>query len=265
MNEFKGNTVWITGGSSGLGEAMAKAFAAHQTTLILSGRNEQALHDVKHSCELLGAKVFIVVMDMNKPEEIFNIASQVTQLSGPVDILVNNAGISQRSVAAHTAFAVDQMIIRVNLLATIALTKALLPAMLLRKSGKIVVISSLVGKFATPLRSAYAASKHGLHGFFDALRAETYDQGIKVTLICPGFIHTNISVNALINDGEKQNKMDDAQANGMEPAVFARKVLSAVARGKRESYIGGREILGIYISRWFPGIFARMMRTQKVT
>jgi len=134
-----------------------------------------------------------------------------------------------------------------------------------RKQGHLVVISSLMGKFASPLRSSYAASKHGLHGFFDALRAETYRDNIKVTLICPGFVRTQISVNALIGDGSKQNTMDESTEKGMAPEKLAGKIIRAIEKEKEEVTIGGVEILAVYMKRFFPEILSRIIRKVKVT
>jgi dehydrogenase/reductase SDR family protein 7B len=121
------------------------------------------------------------------------------------------------------------------------------------------VISSLVGKFSTPLRSGYAASKHSLHGFYDSLRAEVAGQGIEVTLVCPGFIQTNVSLNALKGDGTRHNKMDSGTAKGMTAEHCAEKILKGLARHKKEFYVGGWDTYSVYLKRFFPGLFARMI------
>ncbi len=128
-----------------------------------------------------------------------------------------------------------------------------------------MVISSLTGKFGTPFRSAYAASKHALHGFFDSLRAEVYKQNIKVTLVCPGYIKTEISFNALNAAGAKNNKMDKNQEKGMVPEICAAKILEALNQNKTEVYIGGKEVLGIYLKRFLPGLLNRIIRNIKIT
>ena len=232
--------------------------------MILSGRNVAELNRVKQSCK--GASgIEIVPLDIAEHAEIFKITEGVLSRLGAVDVLVNNAGISQRSLAKETDFQVDTHIINVDLLGTIALTKAVMPAMIAQKSGQIIVISSLMGKFGAPMRSAYAAAKHGLHGFFDTLRAELYDDNIKVLLVCPGFIQTNISINAVTADGSKQGTMDDATNKGLTPSVLAAKIVKAVQRGKEEIYVGGREVMGIYLKRFFPRILSNFIRKAKVT
>ena len=262
--DFKNKKVWITGASSGIGEQIAYAFAKEGAHLILSARNKAELERVKNNCTN-ASKVDIVLLDIANHAEIFTIAKDVISKVGNIDVLVNNAGISQRSLAKETDFEVDTHIVNVDLLGTIAMTKAVLPSMLAQKSGQIVVISSLMGKFGAPMRSTYAAAKHGLHGFFDTIRAELFDDDIKVLMVCPGFIHTNISMNAVTADGSKQGTMDNATGKGIDPSVLAAKILKALKNGKEEIYVGGREVMGIYLKRFFPRILSRVVRKAKTT
>jgi short-subunit dehydrogenase len=154
----------------------------------------------------------------------------------------------------------------VNYFGTIGLTKEVLPEMIKKQNGHIVVISSVMGKIGTPLRSAYAGSKHALHGFFDSLRAELFSKNIDVTLICPGYIKTNVSKNALTGDGSKFDKMDDATGKGLEPGVLAQKILRVVSRKQEEAVIGGfKETAAIYLKRFFPGLLSRIVRKVNVT
>ena len=155
--------------------------------------------------------------------------------------------------------------IDVNLLGTIAISKAILPHFLENKNGHYVTITSLMGKFGAPLRSGYAAAKHGLHGFFDVLRAESYRENVKVTLVCPGYIRTNISKNALIGTGEKQGTMDEKTDQGMTPETLAKKILNAVRKGKEEVVFGGTEAMAVYLKRFLPGLLSKIVRTAKVT
>ena len=263
---FKNKRVWVTGASSGIGEALAHAFAGCGAHLIISARNEQELNRVAAECLKAGAaSVVVQPIDLTQHDAIPGVVGKVLQQVGKVDILLNNGGISQRSLAKDTALEVDKKLMNVNFFGTVALTKALLPNMLTHQLGHIVTITSLTGKFGSPLRSAYAASKHALHGFFDSLRAELGNTPIKVSLICPGYIHTNVSVNALTGDGTKQNKMDDATEQGMHPDRLAQKILRAIEKGKEEAYFGGKEVLGVYLKRFFPGYFSRLIKRAKVT
>ncbi len=261
--DFKDKVVWITGASSGIGEHLAYAFAKAGADLILSARNEQALQRVQQQCDP-NVRTLILPMDVTAFDRIRGLAARALNHFGRVDILINNAGISQRSLVKDTDLAVDQKIMDVNFIGTVAVTKAVLPYMIRQKSGQIVAISSVMGKIGTPKRSAYAASKHALHGFFDCLRAEVHHKGIGVTLICPGYVHTNVSVNALTGDGSKNNKMAETTQNGLPPDVFAQKALRAIRRGKEEVYIGGKEIMGIYLKRFLPGVLSRVVRKMDV-
>jgi len=164
----------------------------------------------------------------------------------------------------ETRLKVDKRIMEVNYFGVISLTKATLPFMLLRGSGHLVVISSLLGKFGIPLRSAYCASKHALHGFFDALRAEVQDRGIMVTLICPGWVRTEVSLHALRGDGSEHRQMDTPIAKGMDPHVCARHILNAVYKRKTEVYIAGAEKMGVYLKRFTPGLFNWIIRRMRV-
>ena len=182
-------------------------------------------------------------------------------------MLVNNAGISQRSLAAETDLEVDRKIFDVNYFGTIALTKALIPHFKENGSGHFVVISSVVGKIGTPLRSSYSGSKHALHGFFDSLRAELFEDQIKVSLICPGFVNTKVSINALTAHGDKQGTLDKATANGLSPEIFAVKASeSQLLVEKQEIVIGGLlEEVAVYVKRFFPLLLSRMVRKIPVT
>jgi short-subunit dehydrogenase len=223
------------------------------------------LEKVKSNCAS-GVNIIVQPLDIGKHNSFQEITNTVIEKMGKIDVLVNNAGISQRSMAKDTDFAVYERLININLLGTIGLTKAVLPHFIQNQSGYFVTITSLMGKFATPLRSGYAAAKHGLHGFFDALRLEHYSDNIKVTLVTPGFVKTNISINALVADGSKQNTMDEGQANGITPEQLAKMLLRDMKKGKREVYYGGlKEGLALKLKRFAPGILEMVLRNQKVT
>ncbi|MEM1220330.1 MAG: SDR family oxidoreductase [Bacteroidota bacterium] len=256
--------VWITGASSGIGEALAIAFAKKGARVILSSRRREALEAVKKNSSN-GDRMEVIPLDMTQAKDVQERAQEVIQQFGRVDILVNNAGISQRSLVKDTPLEIDRRVMEVDFFGTVALTKAVLPIMLAQKSGRILVVSSLTGKFGTPLRSAYAAAKHALHGFFDSLRAEVHDDGLQVMLICPGFIKTDVSKNAITADGTKHDKMDDKQASGMDPSDLAERIIRAMQAGKEEAYFGGYETFGVYLKRFFPRLFSRYIRQAKVT
>ena len=262
---YQGKVVWLTGASSGIGEALAYDLATRGAMLVLSARRAEELERVKARCQRPGNHM-ILPLDLADWTDFAAKVAEVEARFGHIDILFNNAGISQRSLARDTTIDVDRRLMEVNYLGTVALTKTVLPSMLRRKQGHIATITSVAGKLGTPMRSGYAASKHALHGFFDSLRAEVWRENVRISLICPGFIKTNLPLVALTGDGSPQGKMDNAQAKGMEPADFARRTLDALARGRDEVVVGGaKEHMGAWLKRFAPGLLARALRTAKVT
>ncbi len=262
---FKNKTVWITGASGGLGEALAYAFAKEGAKLILSARRESELIRVKKNCSLPENDLLILPLDLANHDEIPSKVSFALKTFGTIDFLINNAGVSQRAFAKDTNFNVDKKLVDTNFLGTISLSKSLLPYFIQNKKGHYVVVTSVTGKYGSPFRSTYAATKHALHGFFDSLRAEHFDDNIKVTLICPGFVRTHLTINALTGNGSPQNKMDDATDKGLSPELCAKKILSAIKNEKEEVYIGGfREVGGVYLKRFFPLLFSKILRKAKV-
>jgi short-subunit dehydrogenase len=268
MRTVKDKVIWITGASSGIGEALAYALAEKGARLILSARRKDELDRVKGNCpQATQPNIITLPLDLTKTETLKLSTEAACQVFGHIDILVNNGGISQRSFAKDTLIEVDRKIMEVNYFGAVALTKFLLPHFLERRQGHFVTVSSVTGIFGTPYRSGYAASKHALHGFFDSLRAELWKDvadKITVTMICPGFIHTPITLSAVTGDGTPLGRMDDAQYKGKPASWCADKIVSAIEKKKEEVYIGGIETLGVRFKRLFPKLFSRYMRTAKV-
>ena len=255
--------IWITGGSSGIGEAAAQKFSKEGYALILSSLNLQELERVKASCSS-PEDIRILPLDLADSGGFDQKVVIALSFFGRVDILLHNGGISQRSLIKDTQLEVDRKLMEVNYFGTVALTKALLPHFMERKQGQFGVITSLVGKFGSPYRSSYAGAKHALHGFFDTLRAEHHEDGISVTLICPGFIRTQVSINAVTGDGSPLGEMDQAQDQGMSPEACAEGIFKALVKKKEEVYIGGKETLAVYLKRFLPGLFSKILRSAKV-
>ncbi len=262
---FKDKVVWVTGASSGIGKAVTLALSKKGAKLIISSRNIEKLQKVKILCEHPD-KVKILQVDLDDYHHLDKLVQEAISLFGNIDILINNGGISQRSLAIDTGITIDTQIFKTNYFGTVALSKALLPYFIAKRNGHFVVVTSVVGKIGTPLRSSYAASKHALHGFFDSLRAEIHNDNIAVTLICPGFVNTDVSKNALTADGTPQNTMDKGTANGLSPETFAKRMLKAIRRKKQEVVIGGKlEVLAVYLKRFLPRVLAKVIRKLAVT
>lgn len=258
MMSFAGKVIWITGASSGIGEALAYEWSKLGAQLILSARRESELERVKAACAH-SDRCTIVPLDLSRQEDVERMADRVLQQFGSVDILVNNGGISQRSLVIETDLSVDRRIMEVDYFSGVALTKKLLPTMVAKGGGHIVAISSIVGMFGFPLRSAYSAAKHAVHGFYESVWAELHTQGIRVTVVCPGRILTNVSLHALTKDGTPHGVMDHGQANGITAESCARKIVKAVRKNKKEVYIGKKDLLMIYFKRYVPGLYYRLV------
>ena len=262
--ESMGNRViWITGASSGIGEALAYQLNAQGDKVILSARREDILTKVKNNCKF-SENALVLPLDLTDFDSLESITKNAISLYGKIDILVNNGGLSQRSLIIDTKFEVYQQMIDVNYLGTIKLTKHLLPFFITQKSGHFVTITSLMGKFSSPYRSGYCGAKHALHGFFDTLRMEHEKDNIDVSLICPGFIQTNVAKNALTGDGSALMKEDNATENGMPVNQCAEKIITAIKKKKFETYIGGKEKYAIYIKRFFPKLLHKIVLKSKV-
>jgi short-subunit dehydrogenase len=259
-SHFEEKIIWITGASSGIGEALAYEWSKLGARLILSARRTSELERVKARCAY-SDRCTVVPLDLSKQEDIEKTADHMLQQFGAIDMLVNNGGVSQRSLTIETDIAVDRRIMEVDYFSGVILTKKLLPAMVAKNAGHIVVISSIVGIFGFPLRSAYSAAKHAIHGFYETLWAELHTQGICVTVVCPGRIYTNVSLHALSKDGTAHGRMDHGQSGGISAEICAQKVIRAIRKNKKEVYIGKKDLLMIYFKRYIPWLYYKLVST----
>jgi short-subunit dehydrogenase len=254
--------IWITGASSGIGAEVARQYSKGDSRLILSARSSDKLEALKRRLPNPD-RITIAALDLSDSTSIQTAVDKVLAEGIIPNLVFHAGGISQRSYALETSMDVDRRIMEVNYFGTIELTKALLPAMIKNGGGSFAVVSSLVGLFGYGVRSAYSASKHALHGFFESLDVELGNQGISSTLICPGGVQTNISLNALQGDGSKTGVMDEMQSAGMPVEVAVEKMLAGVKRKKHLLVIGsGKEKLGVFMYKYFPGIFFKIAAKQ---
>ncbi len=257
-------TVWITGASSGIGEALAYAWSARGAELILSARRTDALHAVRKRCTAPD-RHHVVPLDLSDPDSLHDATETVLSTCDTVEVLIHNGGISQRARAVNTNLSVVRRIMEVNFFGAVTLTQALLPQFIEQGHGHIGVVSSVVGKFSTPGRTAYSASKHALHGYFDGLRAEVHDQGLRVTLVCPGYVRTNVSRNALTADGSPYGRESASIRNGITPDQCADAIIQAIEDERDEVYIGGLETYAVYLKRLSPALFNQIIRRIDTT
>ncbi|RNI27030.1 SDR family oxidoreductase [Rufibacter latericius] len=256
---FKGKVVWITGASSGIGAALALALSSQGALLLLSARNVENLEKVKANCTNPDL-VTVLPADMAEIDSLPEIAAQAWSVHDKIDYVFLNAGFAVRDRIINTEVELIKKVMDVNFFSAVVLTKALLPLMKARASGHFVVTSSLSGKYGIPQLGAYSASKHALHGFFDSLRAELETDEIKITLVIPGLVKTDISVKALKGDGSAYGKMQESISRGISPEACAKGIIQAVANGKNEVLIGGSEIASVWVKRLFPGLFSYLIR-----
>ncbi len=261
---FENKVVWITGASSGIGEALTYAFARKGAKLILSSRNKEALEKVKNNCTKSRNEIHILPLDLSKLKTLNKKAKKALSIFGRVDVMVHNAGQASRDLVVNTDIQIDKKIMDINYFAAIVLTKSILPSMLKRKSGHFLVISSVSGKYGVPKLSAYSASKHALHGFFESLRAEAARDNIKITMVVPGLVRTNITVNALKGDGSRYGRQMLVQEKGLDPSTVAAKILEKALKNKEEVLIGRLDLFGVYCKRLFPVLFSKIIRNHPV-
>ena len=258
---FEGKVVWITGSSSGLGEALALECAKEKAKLVISARRESELQRVKKDCAkfISEENILILPLDVSELSDPNAEVQKVIQKFGRIDILVNNAGVVQRSYVIDTPIELERKMMEVNYFGPVVLSKAVLPGMRKQGSGHILAVSSVMGKMGFPGRSTYSAAKHALHGYFETLRIEEKKNGIEVHIICPGYIKTNVSLNAVTADGKIYGKMDKGQERGMDPNVAARKVMRAICNNRFETFFGGKELIAITLKRLLPSLFYRLI------
>ena len=254
-------TVWITGASSGIGAACACRYAAEGARLVLTSSSAERLDEVAGKCRASGAEdVIVLPYDLTCLNDIDSLVKKAWGAFGGIDIVMLNAGISQRTNVEDTSMEMIRKIMEINYFAPVAIAKALLHKMIGRGGGRIAVTTSIAGRFGFPLRCGYSSSKFALYGFFETLQAEYNKDGIKVTLVCPGRVSTNISRYALDKGGKPHGIMDPGQASGMSAESAAEIIVDAVRKGRREVLVGRHELLMVYIKRFFPGLCALLSR-----
>ena len=261
---YSGKTVWITGASSGIGAELARQFAEEGARVIISSPEAEELEEVRLSLESVSRDVHSVVFNLGNPEEVEATAKQVLKEYGRVDVLMNNGGISTRAEAIETSLELDRRVMEIDYFSGVILTKSLLPSMIEQGYGHIGVTSSISGKFGWPQRSAYAAAKHALFGFYKSLWAETNQKGIRVTIFSPGRVRTNISYHALLKDGKEHGKMDPGLDRGITPATCARLMIRAMKRNRKDVLIGRGELIMVWIHKYCKRLYHSLVNRIEV-
>ena len=258
--ELTNKIIWITGASSGIGEALAYAAAKENAKLVLSARRENELKRVAANCKIAEENILVLPLDLENTSDIEDKVNTVTGKFGRIDVLINNSGMGHRTKAVNTSTEIDRKVMEVNFFGTINLTKAVARKMQAQKSGKIAVISSIMGKYGLPLYSTYSASKHALYGYFESLRQELYADNVKVLIVSPGFINTDVSTKLLTETGGEYGIKSDSQDKGMSPADCAQGIIKALKSNRDHKFVGGYEIFSVYVKQYFPKMFYKLMR-----
>ena len=262
---FTGKVAWITGASSGIGEALVHEFIRRGATVIASSNDLPGLERVKADCADKSVKVRCVPFDLSDTSDINELVGKQINEVGRIDYLLNIGGISQRASIEETPLWLDRKIFEINYFGTIAFTKAVLPYMIKQRFGHVLATSSISGRFGFPLRSAYSASKQALHGFFETLYLENKKHNIMSSVIIPGRVRTSISLHALNAEGREYGKLDDGQARGIDPEKAARIIIKGMIRKKHEILVGKGELLMLHIRRYLPWLFFRIADKIKST
>ncbi len=265
MDFFNRKVVWITGASSGIGLALTELLCKLGARLILTSSNEEKLKSAAEICKANGTECKTLPCDLSDSTQFTGLSQKALSFFGKIDVLILNAGKSQRGKAVETELKVDRLLMELDYFSNITIAKEVVKNMKQSGGGHVAVTSSITGKFGFPLRSAYAAAKHALHGFFETLGIEERKNGVFVTIVCPGRINTPISYSAILPNGATHNKLDKGQDSGMAAEVCARKYLRAIQKKKREVYIGKKEIFMVHIKRFFPSIFYKIADSIKPT
>ena len=258
-------TIIITGASAGIGEELAVALAARGANLVLAARSEEALARVQQRCEQAGGRAIAVGTDVADPEACRRLVERAVESFGGIDILVNNAGISMWARFEEvTDLSMFERIMRVNYLGSVYCTHYALPHLKARK-GLLVAISSLTGKTGVPTRSAYAASKHAMQGFFDSLRIELLGTGVDVLVVSPGFVATDIRARAFGPNGQplRESKRDESKGT-MDVATCVAQITRAMEKREREVVMTAKAKVGMFLKLIAPGLVDRIaLRTLR--
>jgi short-subunit dehydrogenase len=257
--DIHGRSILLTGASSGIGHALALGLAREGARLALAARGRDALDRVAAECRALGAPVICVPTDVTQPDACRAAVEATVAAFGGIDVLVNNAGISMWARFEEiTDLTLFERIMRVNYLGAVYCTYHALPHLKQRR-GLLVAVSSLTGKTGVPTRSAYAASKHAMQGFFDTLRIELAESGVDVLIVSPGFVKTGVRERALGADGQPIGRSPrDEERDTMSAERCAEDILHAMRQRQRELVMTAKARVGLWLRLVAPGVVDRI-------
>lgn len=262
MDTLSDRVLVVTGATSGIGEALTRALLDRGARLGLLARTEPSLRALE---ALAPDRVVACASDVRSREACFYAVSQTRDRFGPITGVIHVAGISMRALARESRFEVFETLMATNFYPLVHLYQATVDDLVTTR-GSLVAISSMMGRYASQLRSGYCASKHAVQGFMDAVRLEHAGDGLHTLTVSPGFVRTNVSVNALAADGRPYGKVSANIDRGLDPAEVARQILVAIVERRRDAYPSSpKERFGLFLSRWAPEILDRILVQQDVT
>ncbi len=258
MRNVKNSVVWVTGASSGLGEALTYQLASEGARLVITSNEPDGLARVAQKTGLAADKILVLPATLEN-FDAEDLTKKVIAHFGTIDILINNAGVLQKAFFEDTNEEIERKIMEINYFASIKLTRAALPYIKQQK-GMVVAVGSLNGRVGAPWMTTYCASKYATIGFFESLRYELLKDKVQVLIIIPGFMNTDITLNAWTGDGSKYGQNSITQKIGMTVDVCARKISNAIKNDRRNLLVGRWEHLFPYIRMACPPFFFWLFR-----
>ncbi|KAK6641689.1 hypothetical protein RUM44_013404 [Polyplax serrata] len=267
LEKLNGKVIWITGASSGIGEALACASAKYNVKLVLSARRENELNRVKSKClelnkNLTPLDILILPLDITKTNLHKSCFDLVIEQFGNLDILINNAGRSQRAVWENVDIEVDRQVFDLNVFGVVNLSRIAVQYFNKKKDGHIVVTSSLAGILGAPFSCSYTGSKHAVHGYFEGLRNEKLGSGIDITLLCPGPVFSNFLQESFTETaGEKFGRTVEQDDKRMTAERCAQLSLIAIVNKLDEAWMGRFPLMLLtYAAVYFPNISKKISK-----
>jgi dehydrogenase/reductase SDR family protein 7B len=255
---MKNKVVIITGGSSGIGKAMAEKFGREGSKILITGRNKEELAKATEELRQNGITVQSFQADVSVEEDNRKMAEEAIKHYGTIDVLINNAGISMRALFSEVDIAVVKKVMDINFYGVLYATKYCLPE-ITKKNGSIVGISSIAGFRGLPGRTGYSASKFALNGFLEVLRTELLKTGVHVLTACPGFTASNIRKRSLTKDGSQQGESPRQEEKMMTAEECAEHIYNATVKRKRTLVLTTQGKLAVFLNKWLPGLADKMV------
>jgi dehydrogenase/reductase SDR family member 7B len=255
---MQNKVVIITGGSSGIGKALAMEFGSHSFSVVITGRNQDELNKTVAELKEKGISVFGFQADVSKEEDNRLMAAAAIHTFGRIDILINNAGISMRAMFDEVDIDVVKKVMDINFFGVLYATKYCLPE-IKKNKGSVVGISSIAGYRGLPGRAGYSASKFALNGFLEVLRTELLKTGVHVLTASPGFTTSNIRKRSLTKDGTSQGESPRDEGKMMSAEECARHIYNAVLTRRRSIVLTMQGKLAVFLNKWLPSVADKMV------